>query len=214
MDNRATLTLFAVLFITQVSFAQWSVGVSSGVNTFGVDYYFHEDAAMQDHTQQVRELGFFSAIGAAYQPKNTRLRLGADLQFNQRTYTWTSNDFPAWSYRHYDLALVPMVEYRVFPFLAVGIGASVTRALGMRFGESDKWHKPIIELAAPWEFGLVGRLKIEHKGFFIAAGFQRGLTNFINGLYLTDINGNVVDTNPKNRSETLQLGIGYAYTFD
>jgi hypothetical protein len=214
MEHRITLALLAMLFLTQASFAQWSVGVSSGLNTFGVDYYVNNEAARPTHIQQVRELGFFSALGGSYQLKNTRIRLGANLQFNQRTYTWTSMDFPAWSYRYYDLALVPMVEYRVFPFLAVGIGTSLTRALGMRFGESDKWHKPIIELAAPWELGLVGRLKVEHKGFFIAAGFQRGLTNFTNNLHLTDGNGNVVDTNPRNRSETLQLGVGYAYTFD
>ncbi len=201
-----TLTFF---FFTEIN-AQFSIGVSAGINLSNVKYDVNI-GGYEDIETNCMQYYFFGVI-----PRynfNSRLSVSSDIQYSLKGYKFKDGIlFSGTKYQFIYLDVIPKVEYHILKWLAIGAGFNVGFTIDekQKYSGQDWFSTKDIETIASTDFGLVGSIRGSFKNFFISVSYNHGLKD-INNVIFTDDNGQPLDGNLYNRN--FQINLGYFFAF-
>lgn len=201
--KKATTIMFVLsLVMAKSAFGQFSLNFTSGIN--------HSTCKFEKLAVPAKGLfGYFFGFAPNYQIAK-KVQLQIDFQYSLKGFNIenTSNSFiSGFIYRYLDV--ISEVEYQVYNFLALGIGTNYGLKLQEQFkvGDGDWSSRGGPESSKSTDFGLTGKLKINHKNLFGFIRYNMGLRD-INNVRTVDLNGQEIE-GVKQFNRNLQFGLGY-----
>lgn len=206
MKKNAFLLVFC--FSTQITYGQFSVGTSGGLNLSGAS--FSELPSFYDPESK---LNYYIGITPKQQitPKFAVL---ADFEYSVKGW---EQDRPSYApspgfvnekYQYTYLDINPEVEYKFFGKIGIGVGAYFGYLLDekLKVGESD-WQN-IDDLIQKTDLGLTASVRAYFNKIYAIVSYNHGLKDVTN-LSFSNIDGLSISREQRNKS--LQIGIGYVF---
>lgn len=191
----------------ETTFAQVSLNFSGGINAANLKYKNLENAPYTNGS------GYFIGVAPTYKVCE-KVSFLVDFQYSSQNYfAGDINSITRTGFKTNFINIMPEVEYKVHKKLALGVGVNY----GVKLDEQAKvgngdWSKARgFELTKSTDFGLTGKVKVNHKKLFAFVRYTVGLKNITNLTYTNNDGQPVEAFQQLNRN--LQIGIGYSLSF-
>lgn len=200
------IILFLTGTLAGTTYSQMKLNFSAGVN--------HSNCVFEnlEFIDTSPSWGYFLGIAPAYQ-LSEKIQFQLDLQYSRKGYQYTDPLSSTYEYGFSYFDIIPEVSYKLFDFLAVGLGVNYGLKLNEEYkmGDEDWFDTSHIGLIKSTDFGLTGVLRANYNNLFGFVRYNVGLKN-INDINYTNEYAQII-TNVKQSNRNLQVGVGYTLDF-
>ncbi len=208
MKYAITIALFLASILFQPAFGQISLKFSAGLNRSNCKF-----GPFAVITQKART-GYFFGLTPAYQINHT-VHVQMGFQYSQKGYRIEAQKtYPPFEYRYTYLDILPEIDFSLLKSVSLGIGVNYGIKLNEQVkNDNGEWlHPYLIETIRSTDFGLTGKLEVNHKSIFGFIRYNIGVINISNNIEIRDISGKKIGL-LKQLNRNLQIGVGYKLDF-